>query len=94
MTALSNIEPTPGYVLVDTSKAEVGGLINPTAQTGNHGKLIASGTTIARGDSTIYCPASEGDIIVFSEHLLIEGVVPDSSLCFVAFQDILAIIRE
>lgn len=96
MINISELKPTPGYVLIEPEKAEkqtaTGFILPDDTERPQVGKVLAVGNEIYQDGLSIFSPARIGDRVVYKKWNGSEFKIDEIEYQFMKFEDILATI--
>lgn len=96
--SISNLAPTPGYVLVEPATAQKktsSGIYLPDSHDEQiqHGKVLAVGEATWQDGKEVVAPAKKGDAVIYKKWGGNEVKIGDVEYQFLKFEDVLAIIK-
>lgn len=101
MTELNvkNLQPAPGYVLVEPAKQETqtkSGIILPEdeGEKPQHGKVLAVGAATYDDGHELIAPVKVGDAVIYKKWGGNEVKIKEIEYQFLKFEDILAVVKK
>ncbi len=95
---MSNIQPLPGYVLVEPQKKEkttASGIVLPESHEDKpqQGKVLAVGGSVYDDGREITCPVKVDDLVIYREWGGKEYKQDNVELLILKFDDLMAVVR-